>query len=275
VPAGRGAIADAEQHVKLAEAAAETLDYGQERLYAGMARALLCQALGDYQGMAAALGHWQEEAGMDDRSRLYGVLWRPLLVEGLAGSGRLEEAAVALKPLRAQAEGVAYLEPGLAWLEGWLAEQEGDPETALDTYQRGDEMANKDSPVYSARLSLALGRLLRRTGQRRVAVEPLRQANKLYVALEAAPFIAQTEEELAACGLPQEGTRRRSVLDLTSRESEVAHLVAKRMTNNEIAAELFITPNTVEYHLTNIYVKFGVKGRHELRRALAASLSPV
>ncbi|HTT90035.1 MAG TPA: AAA family ATPase [Acidimicrobiales bacterium] len=275
VPAGRGAMADAEQHVKLAEAAAETLDYGQERLYAGMARALLCQALGDYQGMAAALGHWQEEAGMDDRSRLYGVLWRPLLVEGLAGSGRLEEAAVALKPLRSQADGVAYLEPGLAWLEGWLAEQEGDPETALDTYQRGIDMANKDSPVYSARLSLALGRLLRRTGQRRAAVEHLRQANKLYVALEAAPFIAQTEEELAACGLPQEGTRRRSVLDLTSRESEVAHLVAKRMTNNEIAAELFITPNTVEYHLTNIYVKFGVKGRHELRRALAASLSPV
>jgi hypothetical protein len=166
-------MADAEQHVKLAEAAAETLDYGQERLYAGMARALLCQARGDYQGMAVALGHWQEEAGMDDRSRLYGVLWRPLLVEGLAGSGRLEEPAVALKPLRPQADGVAYLEPGLAWLEGWLAEQEGDPDRALDTYQRGDEVANKDSRVYSARLCLALGRLLHRTGQRRATVEPL------------------------------------------------------------------------------------------------------
>jgi DNA-binding CsgD family transcriptional regulator len=274
VPAGRGARGDAEQHVKLAEEAAEALDYGQERLYAGMARALLCQALGDYHGMAVALGHWLDESGMDDRTRLYGVLWRPLLVEGLVGSGRLEDAAVALKALRAQADGATYLQPAMTWLEGWLAEQQGDPDTALEIYQRGSEKAAKDSPVYSARLSLGLGRLLRRTGQRRLAVDHLRQASKLYVALGATPFVAQTEEELVACGLPQEPAQRRSVLDLTSRESEVAHLVAKRMTNNEIAAELFITPNTVEYHLKNIYVKFGVKGRQQLRQALAVSLSP-
>ncbi len=94
------------------------------------------------------------------------------------------------------------------------------------------------------------------------------------MALGATPFMTQTEEELGACGLPQEPAKQRSVLDLTSRESEVAHLVAERMTNNEIAAELFITPNTVEYHLKNIYVKFGVRGRQQLRQALAISLSP-
>ncbi len=137
VPAGRGAIADAERHVKLAEKAAEALDYGQERLYAGMARALLGQALGDYPGIAVALGHWLDEGGMDDRTRLYGVLWRPLLVEGLIGSGRLEEAAVALKPLRAQADGVEYLEPAMVWLEGWLAEQQGDPGKASNLPTRG------------------------------------------------------------------------------------------------------------------------------------------
>jgi DNA-binding NarL/FixJ family response regulator len=65
--------------------------------------------------------------------------------------------------------------------------------------------------------------------------------------------VARTEAELAACGLAQGPTQRRSPLDMTSRESEVARLVAQRMTNNEIAAELFIMPTTVEYHLGNIY----------------------
>ena len=62
---------------------------------------------------------------------------------------------------------------------------------------------------------------------------------------------------------------------MTDRETEVAHLAGQGMTNNEIAAELFITPKAVEYHLGNIYAKFGVKGRHQLRRLLSGSRHPV
>ena len=47
---------------------------------------------------------------------------------------------------------------------------------------------------------------------------------------------------------------------MTNRETEVAHLIGQGMTNAEIAAELFVTPKAVEYHLGNIYVKFGLKG---------------
>jgi hypothetical protein len=47
VPAGRGAAEDAERHARLAEEAAASVDYSQERVYAGMARALVCQAAGD------------------------------------------------------------------------------------------------------------------------------------------------------------------------------------------------------------------------------------
>jgi hypothetical protein len=102
------------------------LDYGQERLYAAMARALVCQAARDYLGMADALGRWQDDAALDGRSRLYGVLWRPLLVKGLIGSGQTEQAAAVLDQLRAG----SYLTPALAWLEGWLAEHRGDPDQA-------------------------------------------------------------------------------------------------------------------------------------------------
>jgi DNA-binding CsgD family transcriptional regulator len=73
--------------------------------------------------------------------------------------------------------------------------------------------------------------------------------------------VAATEAELARCGLPRESTKQRSVLEMPSREAEVAHLVGQRMTNTDIAAELFITPKAVEYHLGNIYAKFGFNGR--------------
>jgi DNA-binding NarL/FixJ family response regulator len=266
VPAGRGAAAEAERHARLAEEAAASVDYGQERVYAGMARALTAQAAGDYLGMADALGAWADDAALDGRSRLYAALWRPLLAEGLIGSGQLDAAGQVLTTLRAGSGQVPYLAPGLAWLDGWLAEQSGDPQAALAVYARGAEGGAAGSPVHRARLLLAYGRLLRRTGQRRPAIERLRQASDLYTALRAQPFIARTEEELAACHLPGSPARKQSALTLTSRETEVAHLVGKGLSNPEIAAELFISRKAVEYHLGNIYAKYGLHGRQELRR---------
>jgi len=162
----------------------------------------------------------------------------------------------------------------LAWLDGWLAEQRGHPAQARRIYQHGEDTANIESPVYTARLLLAHGRLLRRMGSRKDAAERLRRASGLYTVLRAAPFIARTEEELAACGLRQEHAKRRSILEMTDRETEVAHLIEQGMTNAEIAAELFITPKAVEYHLGNIYAKFGLKGRQQLRRLLSDSRRP-
>jgi len=274
VPAGRGQTEEAEQHAALAEEAAASLDYGQERLPAAMARALVCQAAGDYLGMAGALGRWQDDATLDERSRLYAVLWRPLLAEGLLGSGQAEQAAAVSGRLRAESGQVTYLAPALAWLDGWLAELRGAPQQALRTYQRGEDKARTESPVYTARLLLAHGRLLRRTGNRKDAAARLRRANTLFAGLGAAPFLARTEEELAACGLRHEHATRRSVLEMTDRETEVAHLAGQGMTNAEIAGELFITPKAVEYHLGNIYAKFGLKGRPQLRRLLSDSRRP-
>jgi DNA-binding CsgD family transcriptional regulator len=266
VPAGRGAYGEADRHTHLAEQAAASLDYGQERLYAAMARALICQASGDYPGMADALAYWREDVALDRRSRAYAVLWRPLLAEGLIGSGQAEWAVAVVDRLRTENGQVAYAQPAIAWLDGWLAEQRGNPEEALRIYQRGEDTASTQSPIYTARLLLANGRLLRRMGQRRPAVDRLRRANDLYLGLRAGPFIALAEEELAACGLPGDRASKQPALALTSRETEVAHLVGKGLSNPEIAAELFISRKAVEYHLGNIYAKCGVHGRQQLRR---------
>ena len=92
-------------------------------------------------------------------------------------------------------------------------------------------------------------------------------ASDLYLALRASSFIAQTDEELAACQLPAGPARTQHPMPaLTSRETEVAHLVGKGLSNPEIAAELFISRKAVEYHLGNIYAKCGVTGRQQLRR---------
>ena len=274
MPASRGQSEEAELHARLAEEAAGTLDYGQERVYAAMARALVGQASRDYLGMADALGYWSDETVLDGRSRAYAVLWRPLLVEGLIGSGQAERAAAVLAQLRADSGQASYLQPALAWLDGWLAEELGSPDRAREIYQRGEDLADAGSPVYTARLFLAYGRLLRRTGQRRLAIERLRRAHDLYLGLRAAPFIAWVEEELAACDLPSDPAKKQSVLALTSRETEVAHLVGKGLSNPEIAAELFISRKAVEYHLGNIYAKSGLTGRQELRRFVAQWRQP-
>jgi DNA-binding CsgD family transcriptional regulator/tetratricopeptide (TPR) repeat protein len=271
VPAGRGAAAEAAEHARAAEEAAASVDAYPLRLYAALARALVCQAAGDYLGMAGALGPWQDDAALDGRSRGRAALWRPLLAEGLIGSGQTGPAAAVLEQLRDNTGQASFLEPALAWLQGWLAEQQGDTSQAAEIYQRGEQHADTQSPVYTARLLLAHGRLLRRTGQRRMAVERLHQANDLYLALRARPFLARTERELAACHLP--GSRRpagrvaeQTVLTLTSRETEVAHLVGRGLSNPEIAAELFISRKAVEYHLSNIYAKCSLQGRQQLRR---------
>ena len=274
VPAGRGAAQEAERHAALAEQAAGSVDYSQERVYAGMARALVCQAAGDYLGMADALGPWQDGAVLDGRSRLTAVLWRPLLAEGLIGSGQLDQAASVLALLRADSGQAACLAPALAWLDGWLAEQYGAPEEALAIYTRGEETSAIRSPVHTARLLLAHGRLLRRTGQRRLAIERLRQADLEYQALRAAPFTARAEAELAALRLPGSPAKKQSVLTLTSRETQVAHLVGKSLSNPEIAAELFISRKAVEYHLGNIYAKCGLQGRQQLRRFVGQWAQP-
>jgi ATP/maltotriose-dependent transcriptional regulator MalT len=275
VPAGRGQAGQAQAHARLAEQAAAGLDYGAERLFAAMARALACQGAGDYPGMAAALGPWLDEHALDGRARMYAVLWRPLLAEGLIGSGRLDQAAATLARLRAAAGPAGYLAPALAWLDGWLAEQRGDPGQALQIYRRGEDTAPAGSPVHLARLLLAHGQLLRRTGHRKDAVQRLRRAQDLYLTLHAEPFTARAEQELARCDLPGHpaGTPP-PVPALTSRETQVAQLAARGRSNPEIAAELFISRKAVEFHLGNIYAKHGLQGRHQLRRLLQQPSQP-
>jgi hypothetical protein len=115
VPAGRGQAEEAGRHAQAAEEAVASLDYGQEKLDAAMARALIGQASGDYLDVAGALEPWRADAALGLRGWMP---WRPLLAEGLIGSGQLERAAAVVDQLRADGSQVSYPQPARAWLTG-------------------------------------------------------------------------------------------------------------------------------------------------------------
>jgi DNA-binding CsgD family transcriptional regulator len=115
-----------------------------------------------------------------------------------------------------------------------------------------------------ARTSLAYGEHLRRSRRRVAAREHLRAALEVFEDLRAKPWVERATQELRASG---ETARKRDAstsADLTPQELQVAQLVQRGMSNREVAAQLFVSPRTVDFHLRNVFAKTGVTSRLEL-----------
>jgi DNA-binding CsgD family transcriptional regulator len=96
----------------------------------------------------------------------------------------------------------------------------------------------------------------------------LRAAFEAFTGMGAQSLAGRAERELLATG---EHARKRTVDtmgQLTPQETQISRLVAEGHTNREIAAQLFISPSTVEYHLRKVFRKLGVKSRTQLARHL-------
>jgi DNA-binding CsgD family transcriptional regulator len=108
---------------------------------------------------------------------------------------------------------------------------------------------------------------LHRARRRADARERLRAATETFEELGATPWAELASAEFAAAG----GRRRQSLADdaLTGQEERIARAAAGGATTREIAAELFLSPKTVEWHLGRVYRKLGVQSRAELGAALA------
>ncbi len=132
--------------------------------------------------------------------------------------------------------------------------------------------ATADSParLAQARSRLHLGAMLRRRGDRPQARRELEAAQLVAEQCGATAIARQAADELAMAG---GRTRRASAgelrTELTVSESRVAELAAQGLTNREIARALFVTVKAVEWHLSNVYRKLGVRRRGGLARALA------
>jgi DNA-binding CsgD family transcriptional regulator len=113
-----------------------------------------------------------------------------------------------------------------------------------------------------------LGAALRRAGQRVKAREHLRRAVELASICGAVPLAARAETELLATGARPRRVALSGVESLTPSERRVAELAAQGPTNREIAQTLFVTPRTVEVHLTSVFRKLDISSRSQLAAAL-------
>jgi DNA-binding NarL/FixJ family response regulator len=115
-----------------------------------------------------------------------------------------------------------------------------------------------------ARTELAYGEFLRRARRRVDARTHLRAALEIFEDLGAAPMAERARQELRASG---ETARRRdpsTASKLTPQELQVAALIRQGMSNREAAAQLFLSPRTIDFHLRNVFAKLGVTSRAEL-----------
>ncbi|MGZ4365686.1 MAG: LuxR C-terminal-related transcriptional regulator, partial [Gaiellaceae bacterium] len=119
-----------------------------------------------------------------------------------------------------------------------------------------------------ARARLAYGEWLRRERRRRDAREELRAASQLFESMGALAFADRAQSELAATGERVHRRTPETLELLTPQERRIATLVSEGAANAEVAAQLFISSRTVEYHLAKIFRKLRISSRSELARSL-------
>ena len=188
----------------------------------------------------------------------------PYLVEAYVAVGRRDEAI-------AVAERFAAVTPPEAppWLRALVARCRGltaaDDETAAQAFEAA-LAAHADAPdtFETARTHLLYGARLRRSGQRVKAREQLRTAHDAFAEMDLTAWVQRAADELAATGAKPRTRRPQPTEPLTSQETRVALHAAKGMSNKEIAAALFLSPKTVEHHLSSVYRKRDFRSRAEL-----------
>ena len=198
----------------------------------------------------------------DHDSIVLGTLALPDLVEAAARCSDMDIAEQALARLseRATASGTAWARGLLARARALVANgDEADEHFRLAL----DELSRSTIATDTARTQLLYGEWLRRARRRKEARGPLHEALEFFETIGASGFAARARGELAATG---EHVRSRSapVNVLTPQEAQIARLAASGERNHDIAAQLYITTSTVEYHLRKIFVKLGVSSRTQL-----------
>jgi DNA-binding CsgD family transcriptional regulator len=142
-----------------------------------------------------------------------------------------------------------------------------DPAQAATSFEGAlRHFAHAGRPYDLARAGLAYGEFLRRSNRRVDARVHLRSALETFTDLGATPLMARATEELRASG---ETARKRdpsTLLDLTPMERKVAQLVSTGLSNKDVAAQCWVSPRTVAFHLRNVFTKVGVSSRTELAR---------
>jgi DNA-binding CsgD family transcriptional regulator len=192
--------------------------------------------------------------------------------EAAVRSGRSAEATRAVEWLEARARA-----NGSPWCHG-VAERARalvSPHSQAEEHYRAAvaNLAGTRAAIDLGRAHLLYGEWLRRTKRRREARLQLELALEHFDRTGAQLFRGRAVAELEATGIRSEDVGHHNGLRLTPQELNIAQLAATGHTNPEIAASLFISPNTVDYHLRKVFQKLGVSSRRHLSERLGGLAS--
>ncbi len=216
---------------------------------------------------SAAIGLLAGALDSDESDESGRRLWaRGVAVEALVSLGRHEEAesAVAALEEHARSHGSPRLVADAARSRARLLAADGDLDGANAAIGEAESIHRRiDDPWELARTLLAAGDVHRRARRRARARTALREAHETFVFLGARLWVKQARDQLARI----DATREKGGLTPTQRK--VAELVASGLTNREAADRLFMSPHTVEAHLSAIYRALDIGSRGQLAAALA------
>jgi class 3 adenylate cyclase/DNA-binding CsgD family transcriptional regulator len=196
--------------------------------------------------------------------------WRPYLALALHGAGRRDEALpVALDALDVARTWGAPQSIGIALRVLGLVEGGASGDKLL--HESVEALESSQWRLEYAKSLVELGAALRRGNKRSDAREYLRNGLELAHRLGAAALEERAQTELAATGARPRRLMLSGLESLTPSERRVAELAADNLTNKDIAQALFVTPKTVEVHLSSVYRKLQITSRAQLPEALGVS----
>ena len=262
--AWRGRETDARRVAAAVAREATGAGRGSHSMDAQYCLAVLELGLGNYQAaLQSALGVYEDDAPD------VGTQVLPDLVEAGVRCGQTGVAEAALERLaeRAAAAGTPLALGLLARSRALLA---GDADAEPLYAEAVKHLTQCRARPQLARAYLLHGEWLRRQRRRRDAREQLRTTHEMFTSMGAEAFAERARVELLATG---ERARQRTAgteAELTPQEAQIARLVSEGDSNRDIAAQLFLSPSTVDYHLRKVFRKTGVTSRTQLARTMTA-----
>jgi DNA-binding CsgD family transcriptional regulator len=270
VEAGLGRADAAREHANESVALCQAQGAPATAIYGYQALAFLELGLGNLDaardhGLAAERAFGETESDEPGVAR-----FAPDLLEALWRLGSPDEVPPRLEDLARQAD-----RPLHTWAQAVVERLRGlmAPDDEADAhFARALELHGMTrQPFETARTQLLHGERLRRAKRRADARGPLGHALAVFERLGAEPWAERARGELRATGGPTGSAAPAIATDeLTSQELQIALQVAQGRTNREVAAALFLSAKTIEYHLGSIYRKLGIRRRTELAGVLAA-----
>ena len=268
--AARAEWAEAEHHAAQAATWARTFGSPVGLAFAAGAKAAIAQARGDAQRLlSAAIQLDTHYDSAEPGTHLFG----PVRADALAQLGRIDEAAEALERFTATTARASRKSAlmSTARVAAQIATARGDHDRAQAECEWASSLAEMVGlPLEAGRIGLVAARCHHQAGRRAAAERALRTARKRFIMIGANAYRQLADECAHELGILVDDSPD-PFKALTQREQDIALLVCQGLSNKQIAERLYLSPKTVETHLTRVFAKLNVSARGDLKGLLDAA----